>query len=205
MEFSFQSENAATHWHQDSYLNKLQVRESAHTEVWYVLEGGAWDLSDAPAHGAAFWSALGAAQRRRAVEVAPVWRRTKLWGGQRQEWARGTQWGTKPIRTPQSREKQEMGWSQPMPMMWREKAWRHGSTSSNHTTHVSINITHTVIDCGAMRSRLLNNQCSMRWGRGTKRDHMSLKQGASDWLALVMSGGLIWEQERTSGDLLYAC
>lgn len=29
--------------------------------------------------------------------------------------------------------------------------------------------------------------------------------GICDWLALVMSGGLIWEQERASGNLLYAC
>lgn len=67
-------------WDQVSYLDKLQVGESAHAEVWGVLEGGARDLSDAPAHGATFRSALGAAQRRRAVEVAPVGRRTELWG-----------------------------------------------------------------------------------------------------------------------------
>lgn len=54
------------------YLDKLQVGESTYAEVRYVLEGGAWDLSDAPADRAGLWSALGAAQRRRAVEVPPV-------------------------------------------------------------------------------------------------------------------------------------
>lgn len=47
-----------------SYLDKLQVCESPYTEVWYVLEWGAWDLGVAPADGPAFWSALSAAQRR---------------------------------------------------------------------------------------------------------------------------------------------
>lgn len=59
-----QNPAAAANWYQVSYLDILQVRESTHAEVWYVLEGGAWDLSDAPAHGATFRSALGAAQRR---------------------------------------------------------------------------------------------------------------------------------------------
>lgn len=190
----------------DSYLNKLQVRESAHTEVWYVLEGGAWDLSDAPAHGATFRSALGAAQRGRAVQVAPVWRRTKLWGRQRQGWAPGTQWGTKPIKTPQSREKQEMGWSQPMPMMWREKAWRHGSTSSNHTTHVGIDVTHIRWSTVAQWDRvcwIINAACGEGGGETGPSEFKA--GGICDWLALVMWGGLIWEQERASGNLLYAC
>lgn len=69
----------------ERYLDKLQVCESSYTEVRYVLEGGARDLSDAAAHGAALRSALSAAQRRRAVEVAPVWRRTKLWDWQRKK------------------------------------------------------------------------------------------------------------------------
>lgn len=66
------AEAGAAQRNQLGYLDKLQVRQSAHAEVRYVLEGGAGDLGDAPAHGATFRSALGAAQRRRAVEVAPV-------------------------------------------------------------------------------------------------------------------------------------
>ena len=54
------------------YLDKLQVCESTHAEVRHVLEGRAGDLGDAPADRAAVWSALRAAQRCRAVEVAPV-------------------------------------------------------------------------------------------------------------------------------------
>lgn len=56
----------------ERYLDKLQVCESSYAEVRYVLEGRARDLSDAAAHGADLRSALSAAQRRRAVEVAPV-------------------------------------------------------------------------------------------------------------------------------------
>lgn len=55
-----------------SDLDELQVRERSDAEVWYVLEGGAGDLGVAPADRAALRSALSAAQRRRAVEVAPV-------------------------------------------------------------------------------------------------------------------------------------
>lgn len=61
------------------YLDKLQVRQRTYAEVRYVLEGGAGDLGDAAAGRAALGSALSAAQGGRAVQVAPVRRRTKLW------------------------------------------------------------------------------------------------------------------------------
>lgn len=198
----------------EHYLDKLQVCESTHGEVWYVLEGGAWDLRDAPADGGAFRRALSAAQRCRAVEVAPVWWRTKLWG-----------WQKKSVREPIEK-KQRMHTHTYVKInkstqrnnsdktMWIVKKWRKptdadgvdGETGMKtlqcnhrqtaHIIYVHVNITHVLWSLGWWFHDV------MRWGEcvigafggwdGTVR---AQRRKISDWLVLGISGRVTKEKE----------